>query len=384
MSARFQLSLVGMVAALLVAPPVLAQDATALVRGCADLAAAPSDDQRPEGVAGVTRADMDVAKAIAACEAAITAAPDDAGTAFNLGRALSVRDDEADLQRITALYKQAAGQGYVVGLINYGQALDLGLGVAVDHPAAVDNYRQAAEAGHPLGAYNYAVTLSVGRGIAQDYVGAAKWYRIAVDGGDTSAMLNLAQLYEDGHGVTRDYAEARALYEAAAALGEPGALTSLGWLMDRGLGGFALDHVTANDYYRRASEAGDSQGTNNLGESLLIGEGIAKDEIAGMALIEQAYDEGNDMAAHKLAGFYARGQYVAADASKAAQYYLEAIARNSEEAQAELFDGAGRDLPATVLDAIYAEMTARGLAVTREHGRLSDSAIALLRQTVQP
>ncbi|MGV8953960.1 MAG: tetratricopeptide repeat protein [Cypionkella sp.] len=373
-----------LVVAVMSAPPLQAQDAVALVRACADLAGSAADAQRPDGVVGVARGDMDAPMAVAACEAALHAAPDDAGTAFNLGRALAVRAQDADLPRMAALYKQSADQGYVVGMINYGQALELGLGVAIDYPAAVAYYRQAAEAGHPIGANNLGLMLDTGRGIAQDHVAAAKWYQIAVDGGDSTAMLNLGQLYDDGLGVPRDYAKARALYEQAADKGEAGALTSLGWLIDRGLGGFALDHVKANEFYKRASEAGDSRGTNNLGESLVLGEGITKDEAAGLALIEQAYDEGNDMAAYNLARFYARGQHVAADPSKAARYYLEAIARNSDEAKVELLDHAGMDLPSVVLEALYAEMDAQGLAVTATSDRLSQSAIDVLKGTVQP
>ena len=379
-----RLRLLTLLALLSSAPPVLAQDAGTLIRHCAELASSPFDQQRPDGVAGVPGAEVDAPRAIAACEAAIGAAPDDAGTAFNLGRALAVRGDEADLPRMAALYKQAADQDYVVGLVNFGQALEMGLGVATDYAAATDYYRRAAEAGHPIGAYNLAQMLAAGRGAAQDYAGAAKWYQVAVTGGDSSAMLNLGQLYDDGRGVPRDYDRARALYEQAADAGEAGALTNLGWLVDRGLAGFALDHVKANDYYSRAVEGGDAQGMNNLGESLLLGEGIAKDEAAGLDLIEKAYDAGNDMAAHNLARFYAAGQHVTTDPAKSADYYIEAIMRNSDEAQVELFDRAGAGLPADVLAALYAALDRRGLPVTPADGRLSDSAIAALKGMIEP
>lgn len=363
---------------------VLAQDTGTLIHDCAELASSPVDDQRPDGVVGVPRGEMDVPSAIAACEAAITAAPDDAGTAFNLGRALAVRGQEADLPRIAALYKQAADHGYVVGLVNYGQALEVGMGVAADYPAAISYYRQAAEAGHAIGAYNLGLMLDTGLGTAEDDIGAAKWYQVAADGGDSTAMLNLGRLHENGLGVPRDYDKARALYEQAADLGEAKAVTNLGWLIDRGLAGFAVDHVKANDYYRRAAEAGDSQAMNNLGESLLRGEGIAQDKAAGLALVEQAYDAGNDMAAHNLAIYYSAGLHVTADPVEAAHYYLDAIVRDSNEAKIDLFDRAGADLPAEVLAALYAEMERRGLQFMPAAGRLSETAITALKGTMEP
>lgn len=377
-------SLVALLAALVLTAPALAQDAEALVRRCAELASSPADEQRPEGVVGVTRWELDAPSAIAACEAAILAAPDDAGTAFNLGRALAVDHAEADLPRMAALFKQAADSGHIVGLINYGLALETGMGVPTDYAAAMDYYRRAADAGYAVGAYNLALMLANGRGVTQDHAGAARWYQVAVDGGDSSAMIDLGQLYEDGLGVPRDYAKARALYEQAAAIGDAGALTNLGWLADRGLGGFPLDHVQANDYYRRAVEAGEPQGMNNLGESLLRGEGIAMDEAAGLALVERAYDAGNDMAAHNLALYHSAGLHVRADPAKAAHYYLEAIVRDSDEAKIDLFDHAGADLPSLVLTALYAEMNRRGLEFTPMAGRLSETAIAALKGTIEP
>lgn len=379
-----RLCLLPLLAALLPAPPVLAQDVDALIRHCAELASSPFDQQRPDGLVGVPGAEVDAPRAIVACEAAIGAAPDDAGTAFNLGRALAASRDEANLPRMAVFYKQAAESGYVVGLVNYGQALELGMGVATDYATAMDYYRQAAEAGHPVGAYNLALMLSTGLGTAQDYAGAAKWYQLAVDGGDSSAMIDLGQLHEDGHGVPRDYAKARALYEQATDAGDARALTNLGWLADRGLGGFALDHVLANDYYRRAIEAGEPQAMNNLGESLLRGEGIALDKAAGLALVEQAYDAGNDMAAHNLALYYSAGLHVNADPAKAARYYLDAIIRDSDEAKVDLFDRAGATLPSDVLAALYAEMERRGLQFTPVNGRLSETAIAALKGTIEP
>lgn len=370
-------------AAFLVVSPVQAADVAAKVRQCAERASSPADEQRPEGVAGVGRDAMDADAAIVSCEEALKAFPEDRGTAFNLGRALAVRGKSTDLRRIAGLYKQAADGGYIVGQINYGQACELGLGLARDPAEALVYYRKAAEAGHPVAAYNLGLMLDAGRGTPEDNSSAAKWYRVAIDGGYTAAMIDLGQLYERGLGVPRDEAKARALYEKAAEAGEGAAFSNLGWMVDRGLAGFALDHVKANTYYQRAVDAGDPQGMNNLGESLLIGEGIAADPKAGVALFQQAYDLGNAMAARNLGQFYSNGRHGPPDAARAATYYIEAIVRNSDAARVDLLERGGADLSPALIAAIYAEMTKRGLVFTPVADRLSQSAIAALRTIIR-
>lgn len=376
-------SLLLLLAALLLVSPAEAEEVAAAVRQCAELASSPADEQRPAGVAGVGRNAMDADAAVAACEAALKAYPEDPGTAFNLARALAVRGEAADLPRMAGLYKQAADRGYIVGQINYGQARELGLGITLDHVEALVYYRKAAEAGHPIAAYNLGLMLDAGRGTPEDNAGAAKWYQVAIDGGDTAAMIDLGQLYESGLGVPRDEAKARALYEKAAEAGEGAAYSNLGWMIDRGIAGFTLDHVKANTFYQRAVDAGDPQGMNNLGESLLIGEGITADPKAGLALIKQSYDLGNAMAARNLGQFYSNGRHGPPDPAQAATYYLEAIVRKSDGAVVDLLDKAGTDLPPEVIAAIYAEMTKRGLVFTPAADRLSESAIAALRSTIQ-
>ena len=68
--------------------PSWAQDSTAtLIAICDQAAAAPRDQSRPTGVAGVVLEKIDPKIAIPACDAAAKAAPNDPRVAFQLGRA---------------------------------------------------------------------------------------------------------------------------------------------------------------------------------------------------------------------------------------------------------------------------------------------------------
>ncbi|MBV7409221.1 tetratricopeptide repeat protein [Maritimibacter sp. DP1N21-5] len=84
---------------------------------------------------------------------------------------------------------------------------------------------------------------------------------------------------------------ARELFERCAEDGYTGAMTWMSQLDDRGLGG-PQDLEAATEWNRRAAEAGDPVGQFNRGLDLLRGWGVAQDEAAGRALIDEAANAG--------------------------------------------------------------------------------------------
>ena len=88
---------------------------------------------------------------------------------------------------------------------------------------------------------------------------------------------------------------ARELFERCAAAGWTHAMTWMSQLDDNGLGG-PEDPDTAAEWDRRAAEAGDPIGKFNYGLDLIRGYGVARDEAAGRALVDQAAAEGVDSA----------------------------------------------------------------------------------------
>ena len=89
--------------------------------------------------------------------------------------------------------------------------------------------------------------------------------------------------------------KARELFERCAEAGYTGAMTWMSQLDNNGLGG-DYDPDAAAEWDRRAAEAGDPVGKFNYGLDLMRGHGVARDEAAGRALVDEAAAEGLQIA----------------------------------------------------------------------------------------
>ncbi|MGH1454524.1 MAG: tetratricopeptide repeat protein [Paracoccaceae bacterium] len=96
-----------------------------------------------------------------------------------------------------------------------------------------------------------------------------------------------------GYGITKkgDHEDARKVFEACAAAGYTGAMTWMSQLDNNGLGG-DYDPDRAANWDRQAAEAGDPVGKFNYGLDLMRGHGVARDDAAGRALVDQAAADG--------------------------------------------------------------------------------------------
>ena len=88
-----------------------------------------------------------------------------------------------------------------------------------------------------------------------------------------------------------DHAAARTLFQNCAEAGYTGAMTWMGQLDNNGLGG-EYDPDAAANWDRRAADAGDPVGKFNYGIALMRGHGVARDEVRGRALVDEAAGEG--------------------------------------------------------------------------------------------
>src|SRR5262249_51875654 len=146
---------------------------------CDLLAASPADKSRPIGITGVPPDQIDSAKAVPACQAALAIHPSDARVMFQLARALE-RSGSIVLQKEAArLYKLAAHQSYAVAQNNLGTLYARGRG-----------------------------------GLVQDEREAVRLYKLAADQGNAVAQNNLGWFYENGKGgLAQDEREAARLYK---------------------------------------------------------------------------------------------------------------------------------------------------------------------------
>mgnify|MGYP001563118186 CR=1 FL=1 len=96
-----------------------------------------------------------------------------------------------------------------------------------------------------------------------------------------------------GYYITKkgDHEMARELFQGCAEAGWTGTMTWMSQLDNNGLGG-DYDPDSAAEWDRRAANLGDRVGKFNHGINLLRGHGIAKDEILGRKMIDEAAAEG--------------------------------------------------------------------------------------------
>src|SRR5579862_5377547 len=168
--------IVASVAAALVAAGIIAVSSPAFadVTRCDMLAAHQFD---PHSVApGVSFADLNAARAIAACNAALKLDPSNPRLRFELGRALERTGAYADAAK---LYRLAGDDGYVAAQTALGALYQAGLGVEQDAGEAVAWYRKAAEQGYAVAEDNLGLALRDGSGIAQDEAQAQAWFKKA-------------------------------------------------------------------------------------------------------------------------------------------------------------------------------------------------------------
>jgi hypothetical protein len=165
-----QLSVVLVAASLVTASPAAAAEVTA----CDKLAAHQFD---PQTVApGVSFADLDAKRAIAACTAALTADAKNPRLRFELGRALERGGNYAEAAKA---YRLAADDGYVAAQTALGGMYQNGLGVETDASQAVSWYRKAAEQGYAVAEDNLGLALREGRGVAKNETEAQAWFKKA-------------------------------------------------------------------------------------------------------------------------------------------------------------------------------------------------------------
>ncbi len=178
---------------------------------CDRLAAHPEDPQRVH--AGIPITALDEERAVAACEAALAAAPESARFRFQYGRALDKMGS----------FQDALGQ-----------------------------YRVATKARYPAAQYAMGLIFERSNVMPFNKMKAARWYRSAADKGHAGAQFRLGLLHRTGEGVPQDDGAALTLLREAANQGLARAQYVLGQMYDLGLG-VAQDPAQAAEWYRKAA-----------------------------------------------------------------------------------------------------------------------------------
>ncbi len=256
--------------------------------------------------------------------------------------AIKRHDAQAAIQELAPL----ADAGEADAQDALGVAYDQG-GAASGETRARELFRKAAENGLLLGMLNLANSLQAGRGGPPDPAEAAQWLTRAAQAGLAPAMVRLASAYRFGLGVPLDKANAQGWYERAAKLNDPAGMAGAADVM--------LDSsdpatkAAGASWLQRASDAGNPHAQGMLGLAKIFGAGgIAKDEAGGAALARNAAAHGDGAGAVILAGAYHDGHGVPASEAEAVHWYAEAarlgeVRGQVETARAKLAPGPGHD-----------------------------------------
>ncbi|MEM1048742.1 MAG: caspase family protein [Pseudomonadota bacterium] len=276
--------------------PLIAMQVAVTVNECDELAAEPLDVQ---GVSdGVLPNDIDVKRAMAACQHAVLTYPQQPRFKFQLARALYA---DGRFEEAVTYLREAKEAGHVRAGQLLGRLHQLGAGVDRDPAKAIGFFVEASEKGDPYAQYSLGRAYMEGNGVEQrledgvkllvdaaqnghtyalnqlgaeylrgdkvekDPERAHRFYSESVARGDIWGMVNMGLLYRDGIVVGKDVARAEALFQTAHAEGHPYAGTLIGMLVaDR----TPEKLVPRLDYFRESASRGDGWGAVFAGEVL--------------------------------------------------------------------------------------------------------------------
>src|SRR6202789_523381 len=183
-----------------------------------------------------------------------------------------------------------------------------------------------------------------GRGVNPDPARAFGLFRRAADLGNGDSMHELARCYHLGMGVAPHQAEAESGLQSGEAHGiDAGPRpTNARAQPDQADVNAGTERYGAKDYagalqaFRRAAEAGNTDGELKLGILYEFGLGVAKSDVEAVRWYRKAADAGNAGAQKNLGQMYENGQGVPENWGLAAQLYRKSAAQGDVEGEAAL------------------------------------------------
>ena len=130
-------------------------------------------------------------------------------------------------------------------------------------------------------------------------------------------------------------AEAAAAFRIAAERGHPIAQNNLGEMLMEGRG-IARDDAQAVEWYRRAAEQGNAFGQFNLGLMLMEGRGIARDDAQAVQWFRRAAEQGYAFGQANLGFMLMEGRGIARDDAQAVQWFRRAAEQGNDVGQNNL------------------------------------------------
>jgi TPR repeat protein len=301
---------------------------------CDRLAADPNNSDSVVTV--VEDGEPDAAKAIAACETAVRAHPNERRFSLQLARAY-LRDKKPELAK--PRLEELSNAGYSIATTYLGFLFAQGNGVEKNESEAVSLYRRAAEEGDALGAVVLAGVYEWGQlGVAKNEAEAARWYRKAAEGGNVRSMLALGEKYDQGMlGLAKDEAEAARWFRKAADRGDVHGLYRLGLSYWEGRG-LPKDQAQAEQLFAKGDAAKNGDAMIDVGRKFESGQGVAENDAEAVKWFRKAADLGSQYGMYYAGLSYQHGLGVAKDGAEAARWYRKAADLGNTLAMRNLSD----------------------------------------------
>lgn len=147
--------------------------------------------------------------------------------------------------------------------------------------------------------------------------------RLTAEAGLSDAQALYGQMLLDGDGVAQDQRAAIGWFGKAAEQGHAMAINMIGRCYDQGWG-VDIDKTRAAEWFKISADMGLDWGQYNYATLLALGQGVAEDKPAALALFEQAAAQGNAKAINFVGSFYEDGWVVDRDLAIAADHYRRA------------------------------------------------------------
>jgi TPR repeat protein len=125
-----------------------------------------------------------------------------------------------DPPRAAALFRAAARAGNADAMVLWGNCLEKGLGVAVNHAKAMAQFRRAMAMGNARAIWRCGLLYELELGVEPDDRQAARYYAEAAQQGCGAAQRCLGNMYRWGRGVETDQGLASLWLELAAQAGD--------------------------------------------------------------------------------------------------------------------------------------------------------------------
>jgi uncharacterized protein len=189
--------------------------------------------------------------------------------------------------------KAYCDRGNSSAMIEFGERMLQGKGIAVDTVQGIALLQKAANAGNTQAWYELGVVYANNIGVKTNMPKAMACFRKGAELKNADCQTSLGLFYQAGEkilgGVKADPAEARKWYTLAAEQGHQEAMLHLGQLLVFGQGGDA-NPVEGADWFRKGAELGNPESQWSLGQCYLQGKGLAMDSVQAYGLFAAAAD----------------------------------------------------------------------------------------------